>query len=196
MTAYLYQLTATAAQMCLPVPTAAAAPDGWLDLLDHWQTLVGATAGGLLGVAGPWVVAGSARGRERRVAAGMVLPDLQQLVAAGMRLAHDAEASPQVANVDPPLRANGRVMFVIRKLVERRPSLSALHTPAIGQLSDIDAHLYSHLFQCQMVHRAFEDSMEARRAAHEAAPPAGLEGLARLVSTPTPDSQRYADWQP
>ncbi|MBN3831921.1 hypothetical protein [Burkholderia sp. Ac-20344] len=75
----LYQLTATAAQMCLPVPTAAAAPDGWLDLLDHWQTLIGATAGGLLGVAGAWIVAGSARRRERRVAAGMVLPDLQRL---------------------------------------------------------------------------------------------------------------------
>ena len=127
MTTYLYQLTATAAQMCLPVPKAAAAP--------------------------------------------------------------------HVANVDPPLRANGRVMFVIRKLVERRPSLFALHTPAIGQLSGIDARLYSHLFQCEMVHRAFEDSMEARRAAYEAAPHAGFEGLARFFSTPTSDSQRYADWQ-
>ncbi|WP_244139233.1 hypothetical protein [Burkholderia sp. BCC1630] len=57
----LYQLTATAAQTCMPVPVPAAAPDGFLDLLDHWQTLVGATAGGLLGVAGAWIVAGSAR---------------------------------------------------------------------------------------------------------------------------------------
>lgn len=75
MTASLYQLTATAAQMCQAGP--AAAPHGFLDLLDHWQTLIGATAGGLLGVAGAWIVAGSARRRERRVAAGMVLPDLQ-----------------------------------------------------------------------------------------------------------------------
>ncbi|MDN8037878.1 hypothetical protein [Burkholderia vietnamiensis] len=191
----LYQLTATAAQMCLPVPTAAAAPEGWLDLLDHWQTLIGATAGGLLGVAGAWIVAGSARGRERRVAAGMVLPDLQQLTGAGMSLAQAAEASPQVANVDPPLRANGRVMFVIRKLAERRPSLFALHTPAIGQLSDIDARLYSHLFQCQMIHRAFEDSMEARRAAYEGAPGRVDDGRARFVSVPTSDTQRYAEWQ-
>ncbi|MBN3831920.1 hypothetical protein [Burkholderia sp. Ac-20344] len=112
-----------------------------------------------------------------------------------MSLAQAAEASPNVANVDPPLRTNGRVMFVIRKLAERWPSLFALHTPAIGQLSDIDARLYSHLFQCQMVHRAFEESMEARRAAYEAAPPAGFEGRARFVSIPTSDTQRYADWQ-
>ena len=191
----LYQLTATAAQMCLPVPVAAAAPDGWLDLVDHWQTLIGATAGGLLGVAGAWIVAVSARSREQRVAAGMVLPDLQQLSAAGMSLARAAEASPNVANVDPPLRAKGRVMFVVSKLAERRPSLFALHTPAIGQLSDIDARLYSHLFQCQMIHRAFEDSMEARRAAYEGAPPTALEGRARFVSTPTADTQRYAEWQ-
>lgn len=44
MTAALYQLTATAAQICLPVPVAASAPDGWLDLVDHWQTLIGATS--------------------------------------------------------------------------------------------------------------------------------------------------------
>lgn len=195
MPATLYQLTATAAQMCLPVPVAAAAPDGWLELLDHWQTLIGATAGGLLGVAGAWIVAGSARSRERRVAAGMILPDLQQLTAAGMSLAQAAEASSNVAGVDPPLRANGRVMFVIRKLAERRPSLFALHTPAIGQLSDIDARLYSHLFQCQMIHRVFEDSMEARRAAYEGMPTTALEGRARFVSTPTSDTRRYADWQ-
>ncbi|MFA8361774.1 hypothetical protein ACEPT7_28280 [Burkholderia ubonensis] len=190
-----YQLTATAAQMCLPVPVPTAAPDGWLDLLDHWQTLIGATTGGLLGVAGAWIVAGSARSRERRVAAGMVLPDLQQLTAAGISLVRGAEASPTVANVDPPLRVNGRVMFVVGKLAERRPTLFALHTPAIGQLSDIDARLYSHLFQCQMIHRIFEDSMEARRAAYEGAPTTALEGRARFVATPTSDKQRYAEWQ-
>ncbi|UXZ65384.1 hypothetical protein NUJ28_29490 (plasmid) [Burkholderia multivorans] len=191
----MYELTATAAQMCPQLPTLAAAPHGWLDLVDHWQTLIGATVGGLLGVAGAWIVAGSARSRERRVAAGMVLPDLQQLTAAGMRLAHDSEVSPNVANVDPPLRASGRVMFVVGKRAERRPTVFALHTPAIGQLSDIDARLYSHLFQCQMIHRAFEDSMEARRAAYEGAARAAGEGRPRFITTPTTDAQRYAEWQ-
>ncbi|KVS12755.1 hypothetical protein WK32_32715 [Burkholderia vietnamiensis] len=195
MTAMLYQLTATAAQMCQPVSVPAAAPDGFWDQLDRWQTLIGATTGGLLGVAGAWIVAGAARSRERRIAAGMILPDLQQLTAAGMSLARAAEASQQVAGVDPPLRAKGRVMFVVGKLADRRPSLFALHTPAIGQLSDIDPRLYSHLSQCQMIHRAFEDSMGARRVAYEAAPGAGVEGRARFVSIPTSDAQRYADWR-
>lgn len=125
----------------------------------------------------------------------MVLPDLQQLTVAGMRLAHDAELSPNVENVDPPLRANGRIMFVVGKLAKRRPTLFALQTPAIGQLSDIDARLYSHLFQCQMIHRVFEDSMEARRAAYEGMPTTALQGRARFVSTPTSDKQRYAKSQ-
>ncbi|WP_081056786.1 hypothetical protein [Burkholderia pseudomultivorans] len=55
MTAALYQFTATAAQICPPMP--AVGPGGWVEFLDHWQTLIGATAGGLLGVAGAWIVA-------------------------------------------------------------------------------------------------------------------------------------------
>jgi len=191
----LYQLTATAAQMCLPVPTAAATPDGWLDLLDHWQTLIGATTGGLLGVAGAWIVAGAARSRERRIAAGMVLPDLQQLTAAGMSLEQAVDAIPKIEAYDPEQQAKHRASIIIGKLELRRPSLFALHTPAIGQLSDIDARLYSHLFQCQMIHRAFEDGMVVRRAAREMVPPAGYEGMARFVGTGTPDWKLNAEWQ-
>ena len=195
MTAMLYQLTATAAQMCLSVPVAVAAPDSWLDWLDHWQTLVGATAGGLLGVAGAWIVAGSARSRERRVAAGMVLPDLQQLSAAGLSLARAAEASPQVAGVDAPLRATGRGMFMIQKLMLQRPKLFALHTPAIGQLADIDARLYSHLFQCQMIHQRFEDAMQARRGHQEAVTEALRTNQAPAFKMVLSEARLYDEWR-
>ncbi|KVW05371.1 hypothetical protein WL99_28720 [Burkholderia cepacia] len=184
MTATLYQLTATAAQMCLPVPVPAAAPDGWLDLLDHWQTLIGATAGGLLGVAGAWIVAVSARRRERRVAAGMILADLQQLAEAGDRL---GQVAANVRSDNPEQQATN----VIDQLARRRPNLFALHTPAIGQLSDIDPRLYSHLFQCQTIHRAFADGMELR--------PSQAEQVAewtygRLEVGRRSDAQRYEDW--
>ncbi|WP_186117775.1 hypothetical protein [Burkholderia gladioli] len=194
MTATLYQLTATAAQMCLPVPVPAAAPDGWLDLLDHWQTLIGATAGGLLGVAGAWIVARSARSRERRVAAGMVLPDLQQLTAAGEGVEQAVDRTPTIAAYGPERQAAHRATLVVAKLEWRRPSLFALHTPAIGQLSDIDARLYSHLFQCQMVHRAFEEKLVVRRTAYEPRPGTELAGMARFTDTGTPDEHIYADW--
>jgi hypothetical protein len=63
MSALLYELTASAAQLCAPVPAAAAG--GWTDLLDHWQTLVGSAVGGLLGVAGAMIVARTQRRREQ-----------------------------------------------------------------------------------------------------------------------------------
>ncbi|MBY4803070.1 hypothetical protein [Burkholderia cepacia] len=188
MTATLYQLTATAAQMCLPVPVPAAAPDGWLDLLDHWQTLIGATAGGLLGVAGAWIVAVSARRRERRVAAGMILADLQQLAAAGDSL---GQVAANVRSDNPEQQAEARATIVIDQLARRRPNLFALHTPAIGQLSDIDPRLYSHLFQCQIIHRAFADGMELRpsQAEHVAEWIYGQFEVGRRS-----DAQRYEDW--
>ncbi|MGZ2749882.1 hypothetical protein [Burkholderia stagnalis] len=194
MTATLYQLTATAAHMCLPVPVPAAAPDGWLDLLDHWQTLIGATAGGLLGVAGAWIVAVSARSRERRVAAGMVLPDLQQLTATGEAAEQAADRVGRIEAYGPEQQAAHRAALVIANLEWRRPSLFALQTPTIGQLSDIDARLYSHLFQCQMSHRAFEERMGVRRVAFELRPGTDLERMVR-VEAAIPDEQHYADWR-
>lgn len=71
----------------------------------------------------------------------------------------------------------------------------ALHTPAIGQLSDIDARLYSHLFQCQMVHHAFEEGMVVRRALEEAMRQPGFEDMRTFVGTPTPPPRHYEDWR-
>ncbi|CAB3807663.1 hypothetical protein LMG28688_06598 [Paraburkholderia caffeinitolerans] len=165
MSVMLYDLTASVAQMCAPVP--AAATGGWTDWLDHWQTLLGAAVGGFMGVAGAWIVARSHRRRDQDVAAGMVLPDLQQLDAAGQSLRQRLGPPPNAPNLPAQARAffeAGRVVDTLKLLAERRPKLFALHTPAIGQLSDVDARLYSHLFQCQMVHRQFEDAMESLKA--------------------------------
>lgn len=168
MSALLYELTAHAARMCLPVP--AAAPGGWLEALirhiDHWQTLGGNIVGGAMGIVGALIVAVQLRRREQRIAAGMVLPDLQQLDAAGRSLLHRLGPPPDAAVPEQAhaFFAASRVVDTLRLLAERRPKLFALHTPAIGQLSDLDARLYSHLFQCQMIHRQFEDAMESLKS--------------------------------
>lgn len=163
----LYELTAHAARMCLPVPDPTAAPDGWIDRLDHWQTLLGAAVGGLMGVAGALIVARAQHRREQRVAAGMVLPDLRQLIAAAEHLGA-AHPVPQRGDVDPrPFVGHAQldnlkiqqVTNTVKSLADRRPVLFALHTPAIGQLTDIDSRLYGHLFQCEVAHRRFEESM-------------------------------------
>jgi hypothetical protein len=160
MTAMLYELTASAAQMCAPVPTAA--PGGFIDRLDHWQTLLGAAIGGGLGVAGAWVVAASQRSREQRIAAGMVLPDLHQLAAAGESL------QGWLADHTAPVPLERHAAAVLKRLRERRPLLFALHTPVLGQLSDLDARLYSHLFQCEMTHRMLEDGIAAQQVTLDA----------------------------
>lgn len=172
--------------MCVPVALPAAAPDGWIDLLDHWQTLLGAAIGGGLGVAGALIVARSQRRREQRIAAGMVLPDLQQLDAAGQTY-EKMLGDPPDANMDERARAffeKGRMLNTLKRLSKRRPVLFELHTPSIGQLSDVDTRLYSHLFQCQMVHREFEDLMASRR-------PFGDDPL----DMDERDLQRYTDWK-
>ncbi|CAE6846927.1 hypothetical protein [Paraburkholderia aspalathi] len=193
----LYQLTAAAAQMCTPVP--AAAPDGWLDRLDHWQTLAGNGVGGLLGIAGAWIVAVMIRRRDRRVAAGMVLPDVQQLAAAGDALERWLVSKFDIPNSQLP--AEQRPVAALNQLIDRRPRLFALHTAVIGQLSDIDARLYSHLFQCEMTHRAFEDGVTAQQALRAAIMEAPMDpmdqsarfrGVPRAVPGPV---QLHTDWQ-
>lgn len=184
MVAMLYELTASAARMCMPVSAPAAAPDGW-DLLDHWQTLVGSAVGGILGVVGAMVVARNQRSREQWIAAGMVLPDLHQLVASATALEaslppRQATGSGLSAAIKNMTAEGQRIGLAVQKLKERRPALFALHTPIIGQLSDIDARLYGHLFQCQMAHKRFDHVMAA---------------LIDNPQNPPPIGQLYEDWQ-
>jgi len=178
MSAIFYQLTVSAAQLCAPVT--AVADGDWTGWLDHWQTLLGAAVGGLMGVVGALTVAGAQHRREQRIAAGMVLPDLQQLVAAAERLER-VQPPPQRADVgsDPFVVANElfrekeqRRATIVDRLTVDRPALFALHTPVIGQLTDVDARLYSHLFQCEMIHRRFEDGLGARQVDRNTGPSA------------------------
>lgn len=153
MSGVLYQITQGTARLCssLPLP-----PPGLVERLvrwtDHWQTLVGAAIGGLLGVVAALVVAAMAARRERRIAAAMVLPEVQQLVAAHEGLTAYLN---KWAVTDPVERQK----LLCRKLVEEKPVITALYTPMIAQVSDIDAKLYSHLFQCQMTLRSFKAAL-------------------------------------
>jgi hypothetical protein len=162
----------------------AAAAGGWTDWLDHWQTLLGAAVGGVMGVAGAMIVARAQHRREQRIAAGMVLPDLHQLVTATTEIERRLPL-PQVggsglaADREQRRLKAQRNARVVKSLMERRPAPFALHSPAIGQLTDIDARLYGHLFQCEVAHRRFEDGVAL------AAAPDAAQSVAQL----------YEDWQ-
>ena len=176
-----YQIAQGAALM---FPPAAAASPGVVGALDHWQTLIGALAGGLLGVVGALVVARMIGRRDRRIAAAMVLPDLQQLTASYEALAL------RLTNESGKLQS----MVALTALLVKRPNLFALHTPAIGQLTDLDARLYSHLFQCEMVHTAFETGIRAYAASQDAISAQGVSMPPRRIPQSKPH-QVFLDWQ-
>ncbi len=70
----------------------------------------------------------------------------------------------------------------------------ALHSPVIGQLFDADARLYSHIFQCEMVHRAFEEGIAAQQAGFNAMFNAGFDRAPNITRHMPSDMQLFADW--
>lgn len=119
-----------------------------VNLLDHWQTLVGSIIGGLMGVIGALIVAAMTVRRQRWVMASALLPDMQQL-----RAAHDALERALQA-LDPPLGEWAKSQWRAERLAQLAPILSALHDGvAVMQVSDLDARLSAHLMLCRMRHK-------------------------------------------
>ncbi|ALF88334.1 MULTISPECIES: hypothetical protein [Ralstonia solanacearum species complex] len=117
-------------------------------LLDHWQTLVGAFIGGLMGVVGALIVAVLTVRRQRWVMASALLPDMQQLRAA------DDALERALHSIDPPLGEWVRSQWCAERLAQTHPTLSALHDGvAVTQVSDLDARLSAHLMLCRMRHK-------------------------------------------
>ncbi|MFM0224832.1 hypothetical protein [Paraburkholderia dipogonis] len=139
--------------------------------LDHWQTLIGATVGGLMGVVGALIVASRATRRERRIAASALLPELMSFRGAHESLEERAHASKfsrtEVEKV------------TCRSLARVQPPAVILHSPALGQLSDIDARLYAHLNHCELIHRHFERGLtEFERMDNDAKAPMPTANIA------------------
>ncbi|NPT44342.1 hypothetical protein GNZ12_24130 [Paraburkholderia sp. 1N] len=139
--------------------------------LDHWQTLIGATAGGLMGVVGALIVASRATRRERRIAASALLPELMSFRGAHESLEERARAS-QFSRTEVE-------KATCRSLVRVQPPAVILHSPALGQLSDIDARLYAHLNHCELIHRYFERGLaEFERMDNDAKAPMPAANIA------------------
>jgi hypothetical protein len=140
---------------------------GFIATLHDWQDLAGAIIGALMGVVGALIVASRATQRERRIAAAALLPELQNF-----RGAHGTLVERAATTKHTP----GAVAKVVcLSLLHLRPVASVLHSPALGQLSDVHPALYAHLYHCQMIHRYFEQGLaefaELENAAKAAMPP-------------------------
>lgn len=172
--AHVFQITNTAALMCSQLPL----PAGFdpVAFFDRWQTLIGAAVGGLLGVVGALIVASRGTRRERRIAASVVLPEAMSFRAAN-------EAIERVLAVSY-LTKLAQKTHACRLLLKQRPKVRAMHSAVISQLYDVDSRLYSHLFQCQMIHEEFEAALELFRTEANAAkaPVASVEDAASSVT--------------
>jgi hypothetical protein len=147
--AHIFQITHTGALMCSRLPV----PNGFdlVAFLDRWQTLMGAAVGGIMGVVGALIVASRATRRERRIAAGALLPELMSFRGAQEGL-EKAARERNLPKTEVP-------KAICRSLLRVQPVVIVLHSPALGQLSDIDAALYAHLNHCQMIHRYFKPDL-------------------------------------
>ncbi|CAD6562653.1 hypothetical protein ACFQ3P_38565 [Paraburkholderia sabiae] len=147
---HVFQITQALALMCerLPLP-----PSGFdlVAFLEKWQDLTGAIIGGLLGVIGALIVARSATRRERKIAATMVLPEVQSFEAAQMGIAKHLKVSYQSKAAQ-----KRQTCFM---LLKQRPKIRALHGETITHLYDLDARLFAHLSLCKMIHEEFEASL-------------------------------------
>jgi hypothetical protein len=92
-----------------------------IQFLEHWQELMGAILGGLLGVFGALIVAGSVATRERRSASRMLQRDLLGVVRMVSNLTYERKA---------PLDSLGEQL--VRKLTFSRHHLSPMFE---GQMS-------------------------------------------------------------
>lgn len=123
--------------------------------LHDWQDFAGAIIGALMGVVGALIVASRGTQRERRIAASTVLPEVMGLRACNERINEVVKASYQTKG--------GRKRLVCNMLLKARPTISTLHSPVITQLYDIDARVYSHIFQTHWLHEQFEPALERYR---------------------------------
>jgi hypothetical protein len=154
----IFQLTQTAALMCSQLPL----PDGFdmVDFLDHWQTLIGSMIGALMGVVGALIVASRGTRRDRRLAASTLLPEVMKFRAKN----EEMERALAVSYLNK--RESKR--YVARQLIKKMPEVHVIHSPVVTQLYDLDAHLYSHLTLCQMIHPQIRPQLELFRQADNA----------------------------
>lgn len=117
-----------------------AAVTAWSTFLDQirpWQTLVGATAGGVFSLGVALLVSYLARRREERAAGMLVVGALVQMVARGdalQKLAKKKEIDQ--ADYDK---------WLSEKLTQSRPKVSALFEASLFRLMDAHPHLAAHL---------------------------------------------------
>lgn len=170
---HTFQITQAAALMCehLSIPDGV---DDFIATLHDWQDLTGAIIGALMGVVGALIVAARATRRERRIAASSVMPEVMMLQAAN-------EGINRVVSVSYLTKLKSK-RLVCDLLNKQRPVIRTLHSPVITQLYDVHPKLYSHLFQCHMIHEQLDPALDTYQSERNSAK-APLGSIENVVSS-------------
>lgn len=107
------------------------------DFIDHWQTLVGALAGGLFALSAALVVARDARRREESSAAMLLIGNLVEFRAAGENLRRLATEGNIPEEKFP--------MWFTKHLIWKRPILSTLFEASMIRVMPVHITLAAHL---------------------------------------------------
>lgn len=137
----------------------------FLHILDHWQTLVGAITGGLLGVTGAFIVARSASNRERRNASRMLQRDLLNVTGMVYGLTYQRKVTLQTVGPDALARNLTFYRYQLSPLFEAQMvviigtdyTLAGLLVGFHQSYAAVDAHM-------RQVERPPPDDPAARRA--------------------------------
>ena len=108
-----------------------------INLIDHWQTLVGAILGGLFALGVALLVAHHARRREEVSAATLLVGNLVSVQASHSALF--AQADKEIVHGDALSR------WIAEMLVRSRPRLSVLFEPSMVRVMPLCTKLSAHL---------------------------------------------------
>jgi hypothetical protein len=118
---------------------------------DHWQELIGAFIGGLMGFVGAFIVAYAQRRREENAAAMLLISDLTAFVVSIQEVNRAANNSP----------GEVRTLFIVRRLIRLRSHLSPLFETARSQVMPIDKKFLAiHLSSFQIVYAGYIQALE------------------------------------
>jgi len=125
--------------------------DAMADFARDWQELIGAVLGGLFALATALIVAGSARRRDQRAAAAMLVADVLPILAAATNLRQIADAEKIDDKAYPG--------WLVDRLSWRRPHLSSLFDEHRARVIDVDTRLSAHLTLLKMIYGTIEDAL-------------------------------------
>lgn len=130
-----------------------------MDFIFKWQTLIGATLGGIIGLLSALVVASSARRREEISSAMVLVSNLAEVTVASQALRYLMK--------EEDIRDN-QSLWLAEKLASHHPTLSPMFETCVARVMPVSGTLASHLELFRKNYSYFEMILECISDDYEA----------------------------